>query len=228
MVVIDDERGIREMLEVGLGQAGFEVRSAADGADGLTAIRTWNPDCIVLDVMLPKIDGFALMPLLRRLTEVPVIMLTARGDVRDRIDGLNAGADDYLSKPFDLDELTARIHTALRRPMLKHVQHLRLADLEIDLEARSVHRANRYIALSPREFDLLATLARRPKRVFTRDELLDRVWGADRDVSPAIIETYISYLRTKVDRQSDRPLIQTVRGIGYVLRDHCHADPVEA
>ena len=219
VVVIDDERGIREMLEVGLAQAGFEVRSAADGADGLTAIRNWNPDCIVLDVMLPKIDGFALMPLLRRLTEVPIIMLTARGDVRDRIDGLNAGADDYLSKPFDLGELTARIHTALRRPMLKHVLHLRLADLEIDLEARSVHRGNRYIALSPREFDLLATLARRPKRVFTRDELLDRVWGVDRDVSPAIVETYISYLRTKVDRQSDLPLIQTVRGIGYVLRE---------
>src|SRR6202035_3362039 len=111
----------------GLTQEGFAVRTAVDGADGLALVRDWKPQCIVLDVMMPKIDGLALIPLLRRLTEVPIVMLTARGDVRDRIEGLRAGADDYLPKPFDLDELTARIHTALRRPTLKRVHHLRFA-----------------------------------------------------------------------------------------------------
>jgi two-component system response regulator MprA len=219
VVVIDDEKSIREMLEIGLGQAGFDVRTAVDGPDGLTVIRDWNPDCVVLDIMMPKIDGLSLIPLLRRLTEVPIIMLTARGDVRDRIDGLKAGADDYLPKPFDLDELIARIQTALRRPMLRHVNHLRVADLEVDVEARAARRGERWIELSTREFDLLATLARRPKRVFTREELLDLVWGVDREVSSATVETYISYLRAKLDSGTESRLIHTVRGVGYVLRE---------
>ena len=219
VVVIDDESSIREMLDIGLTQAGFSVRTAVDGPDGLTTIRDWNPDCIVLDVMMPKIDGLSLIPLLRRLTEVPIIMLTARGDVRDRIDGLKAGADDYLAKPFDLDELSARIDTALRRPALRRVHHLRVGDLEIDLEARSVHRAGRWIDLSTREFDLLAALARRPKRVFTREELLDLVWGVDREVSTATVETYISYLRAKIDRSTEPRLIHTVRGVGYAIKE---------
>jgi DNA-binding response OmpR family regulator len=218
VVVIDDEASIREVLEIGLTQAGFAVKTAVDGPDGLTAIRDWNPDCIVLDIMMPKIDGLSLIPLLRRLTEVPIIMLTARGDVRDRIDGLKAGADDYLPKPFDLDELAARIQTALRRPALRHVQHLRVEDLEIDIEARTARRGERWIDLSTREFDLLTTLARRPKRVFTREELLDLVWGVDRDVSTATVETYISYVRAKVDRLPEPRLIHTIRGVGYVLR----------
>ncbi|MDB5026896.1 MAG: OmpR family two-component response regulator [Candidatus Eremiobacteraeota bacterium] len=219
VVVIDDEDSIREVLDIGLAQAGFEVRTAVDGADGLTAVRDWNPDCVVLDIMMPKIDGLSLIPLLRRLTEVPIIMLTARGDVRDRIDGLKAGADDYLPKPFELDELIARIHTALRRPALKRVHHLRVGDLEIDLETRTAVRGRRWIDLSTREFDLLAALARRPKRVFTREELLDLVWGVDRDVSTATVETYISYLRAKVDRPPEPRLINTVRGVGYSIRE---------
>ncbi len=219
VIVIDDEHSIREVLDIGLAQAGFAVRTAIDGADGLTAVRDWSPDCIVLDIMMPKIDGLSLIPLLRRLTEVPIIMLTARGDVRDRIDGLKAGADDYLPKPFELDELVARIQTALRRPVLKRVHHLRVADLEIDLDARSVARGRRWVDLSTREFDLLVALARRPKRVFTREELLDLVWGIDRDVSPATVETYISYLRAKIDRPTEPRLIHTVRGVGYSIRE---------
>ncbi len=219
VIVIDDEHSIREVLDIGLAQAGFAVRTAIDGADGLTAVRDWSPDCIVLDIMMPKIDGLSLIPLLRRLTEVPIIMLTARGDVRDRIDGLKAGADDYLPKPFELDELVARIQTALRRPVLKRVHHLRVADLEIDLDARSVARGRRWVDLSTREFDLLVALARRPKRVFTREELLDLVWGVDRDVSPATVETYISYLRAKIDRPTELRLIHTVRGVGYSIRE---------
>ena len=219
VAVIDDERSIREMLDVALTQEGFDVRTAVDGPDGLTLIRDWPPDCIVLDVMMPKIDGISLIPLLRRLTEVPIVMLTARGDVRDRIDGLKAGADDYLAKPFDVAELSARVHTALRRPTLRRVNHMRFADLEIDLEAHTVNRGGRWIDLSAREFDLLATLARRPNRVFKREDLLDLVWGVDRDVSQATVETYISYLRAKIDVPPASRLIHTIRGVGYSLRE---------
>jgi two-component system, OmpR family, response regulator MprA len=219
VAVIDDEAAIREMLEVGLTQEGFAVRTAVDGADGLALVRDWQPSCIVLDVVMPKIDGIALIPLLRRLTEVPIVMLTARGDVRDRIDGLRAGADDYLAKPFDLEELAARIQTALRRPMLRHVEHLTFADLSIDLETRIVRRGERRIDLSMREFDLLITLARRPNRIFTREELLDHVWGVDRDLSPNTVETYISYLRAKIDADGAPRLIHTIRGVGYSLRE---------
>ena len=217
--MIDDEASVREMLADGLTQEGFAVRTAVDGADGLTLVRDWKPQCIVLDVMMPKIDGLTLIPLIRRLTEVPIVMLTARGDVRDRIDGLRAGADDYLPKPFELAELAARIHTALRRPTLRRVEYLSFADLEIDLEAHEVRRGGRRIALSAREFDLLAALARRPNRVFTREELLDLVWGIDREVSPNTVETYISYVRNKIDGGDLPKLIHTVRGVGYSLRE---------
>jgi DNA-binding response OmpR family regulator len=172
----------------------------------------------VLDVMMPKVDGLTLLPMIRRLTEVPIIMLTARGDVRDRIDGIRAGADDYLPKPFDLEELATRLHAALRRPRLREVAVLAYEDLELDLEARTVRRGAKFINLSTREFDLLAALARRPRRVFTRDELIHLVWGNDRDTSTQTVETYISYLRGKVDEAAQRALIQTVRGVGYVLR----------
>jgi DNA-binding response OmpR family regulator len=122
VVVIDDEESVRKMLEVALALEGFEVRGAGDGVEGLSLVRSWQPDCIVLDVMLPKVDGLTLVPMIRRLTEVPIIMLTARGEVRDRIDGIRAGADDYLPKPFDLEELATRLHAALRRPRLREVQ----------------------------------------------------------------------------------------------------------
>ena len=219
VAVIDDEQSIRELVEITLAQAGFEVRTAIDGADGLTLVRDWDPDCVVLDIMMPKIDGIALIPLVRRYSEKPILMLTARGDVRDRVDGLKAGADDYLAKPFDLDELVERVRTAVRRPHLRRTSVVRFADLEIDLDARTVRRGERWITLSMREFDLLATLMRRPRRVFTRLELLDLVWGADRDVAPATVETYISYLRTKIDETSQPRLIHTVRGVGYALRE---------
>ena len=219
VLVVDDERSIRDVVDDALSQAGFEVRTARDGADGLTLVRDWSPECILLDVMMPKIDGLALIPMLRRLTEVPIVMLTARGDVRDRVAGLEAGADDYLAKPFDVSELIARVNSVLRRPMLRKVNRLRFADLEIDLDERVVMRGEREIALSTREFDLLATLMRRPKRVFTREELLDLVWGADREVAPATVETYISYLRAKIDRDAETKLLHTIRGVGYALRE---------
>lgn len=219
IAVVDDEEGLRRLLEVGLMVEGFDVHSAVDGVDGLRLIRDWKPDAVVLDVMLPKVDGFTLIAMIRRITEVPIVMLTARGEVSDRIEGLRAGADDYVAKPFDLQELAMRLHAALRRPALREVEHVTFEDLELDLAARTVRRGSNYIKLTTREFDLLLTLARRPRRVFTRDELIDLVWGSERDTSPQTVETYISYLRQKVDGASDPPLIHTVRGVGYTLRE---------
>ncbi|MGD0473972.1 MAG: response regulator transcription factor [Candidatus Velthaea sp.] len=218
VAVIDDEEGLRDLLQVGLGMDGFQVRSAADGVAGLELIRTWQPDCILLDVMLPKIDGFTLVAMIRRITEAPILMLTARSEVRDRIEGLRSGADDYIPKPFDLEELALRVRAAVRRPTMREVEHIAFEDLTIDLQAHTVARGGRYLKLSAREFDLLVTLARRPKRVFTRDELLDMVWGSERDTSPQTVETYISYLRQKVDAGFPAALIHTVRGVGYTLR----------
>jgi len=218
VAIIDDEANIRELLEIGLSVAGFETRSAPDGAAGLTLVRAFAPDCIVLDVMMPRIDGIALLPMLRRLTEVPILMLTARGDVRDRIEGLDAGADDYISKPFEMSELVARVNSAMRRPQLKSVSTISFVDLSIDLESRSVRRGSRRIDLTMREFDLLATLARRPSRVFTRDELLDLVWGLEREVAPSTVDTFISYIRGKVDGEAEERLIHTIRGVGFSLR----------
>jgi DNA-binding response OmpR family regulator len=218
VAVIDDERTMREMIEIGLVQEGFAVRTAPDGITGLDLVRDWLPHCIVLDVMMPKLDGLAAIAHIHRLTEAPIVMLTARGEVRDRIMGLAAGADDYLSKPFDLGELAVRIRAALRRPHLAKVTALRVADLEIDLETRLVRRGERRIELSAREFDLLVALARRPGRVYRREELLNSVWGVDCEVSANSVETYIHYLRGKIDDGSAIRLIQTIRGVGYVLR----------
>jgi len=219
VAVVDDELHIRDLLEIGLTQEGFEVRSAPDGQAALSLVREWRPDAIVLDVMMPKVDGISLLPMLRRLTEVPIVMLSAKADVHDRIEGLNRGADDYLSKPFDIAELVARLQTALRRPKLAAPTTLAYADLSIDLDTRRVMRADRRIELSAREYDLLVTLLRNPERVFTRDQLLDLVWGVDRDVGPGTVETYISYVRAKIDADFERKLIHTIRGAGYSLRD---------
>jgi two-component system response regulator MprA len=218
IAVIDDEENIRELLEVSLAIAGFEVRSAPDASHGLVLVREWEPDCIVLDVMMPRMDGISVLPLLRRITEVPVLLLTARDDIDDRVEGLNTGADDYIPKPFEVRELVARINKALRRPSLKRVSHIRLADLEIDLEARTVRRGKRWISTTMREFDLVATLARRPRRVFTRNELMDLVWGIDHEVMPSTIDTYVSYVRTKIDGPGEARLIHTVRGVGFSMR----------
>jgi DNA-binding response OmpR family regulator len=218
IAVVDDERRIREMLELSLRHHGYEVRCAPDGQAALALVREWQPDAIVLDVMMPKIDGISLLPMLRRVTDAPVIMLSAKGEVEDKVEGLTHGADDYLSKPFELSELVARIEAKLRRPRLEHPSALSFADLTVDLETRVVERSGKRIDLSPLEYDLLVTLLRRPKRVFTREELLDLVWGDESDVTPAAVERYISYLRAKVDDGFGQRLIHTVRGVGYTVR----------
>ncbi|MBV8354856.1 MAG: response regulator transcription factor, partial [Candidatus Eremiobacteraeota bacterium] len=172
----------------------------------------------VLDVMLPEMDGFTLLPALRRLTDVPIVMLSAKTETAEKVTGLSRGADDYLGKPFEIEELIARLRSALRRPRLQGRETFRYADLVVDVSRRSVFRGTRRIELSTREFDLLLTFVQHPEQVFTRAQLLDLVWGVDRDVVPNTVETYVSYLRAKIDSGEPVKLIQTLRGVGYVLR----------
>jgi len=219
ILVVDDERAIRDLLEYALLQAGFAVRSAADGHAGLELIEQWAPNAIVLDLMLPRVDGYALLPMIRRLTDVPIIMLSAKSLPSDRVAGLVRGADDYIGKPFDMDELVARIHSWLRRPRLETRQVVRYADLTLDVSGRTAKRGSREIELSQREFDLLLNFVRNSDRVISRDQLLDQVWGIDKDVGPSTVDTYISYLRAKIDAPFERKLLHTVRGVGYMLRD---------
>jgi two-component system response regulator MprA len=218
VAVIDDEPRIRELLELTLGHHGYVVKTASDGPSGLELVREFEPDLIVLDVMMPRISGIELLPMLRRATDAPVIMLSARGEVDSRVEGLSQGADDYLSKPFEMSELLAHIAAKLRRPHLESRNIVSYADITVDLDEHSVMRSGKRVDLSPLEYDLLVTLLRRPRRVFTRDELLDLVWGNDKEVGQNAVERYISYLRSKIDEGFGKPLIQTVRGAGYTIR----------
>jgi len=217
VAVVDDDRFVREMLELGLEREGFAVRTAADGQQALSLVRDWEPEVIVLDVMMPKIDGFALLPMLRKITHAPVVMLTAKGEVSDKVAGLTGGADDYLVKPFQFEELIARLTAALRRPQLIEDVTLRWRDLSLNLETHEVFRADRPIELTQREFELLAVFIREPRRVFSKDHLLELVWGHDFEGGTNIVETYISYLRNKLDTAEDNSLLRTVRGVGYGL-----------
>jgi DNA-binding response OmpR family regulator len=217
ILVVDDEANIRTLLETVLADEGYDVRSAPDGQAGLSVARDWNPDAIVLDVMLPKIDGIALLPMFRRLTEAPIIMLSALNEMQTKVDGFEGGADDYISKPFESPEFVARVGAALRRPRLKHTASYRFADLLVDLAARTAFRDDVRFDLTAREFDLLVAFVRNPNIVFSRDQLLDVVWGTGRDVTPNAVETYVSYLRAKIDRPGGRATIRTHRGVGYSL-----------
>ncbi len=218
ILIIDDERNVREMLEIGLARHGFAVVSAADGSEALALLRETVPDAILLDVMMPKIDGVSLVPLIRRVTEAPIVMLSALSDAQDKIAGLAAGADDYVAKPFDLGEVAARLRAQLRRPQLAKRDVIRYADIVIDVPTRRVETASGRVELTAREFDLLVTFLREPGRIFTRDQLLDRVWGRDAAVEPNVVETYVSYLRGKLGEAGPRPLIRTIRRVGYTAR----------
>jgi len=219
VLVVDDERHMRNMLELGLAQHGFDVTSAADGAEALERVRETSFDAIVLDVMMPRIDGTSLVPMLRRLTEAPIVMLSARKESPDQIAALTAGADDYVGKPFDLGELAARLHSRLRRPQLAKRDTIAYGDIVMEPASREVEFRNKPLTLTTREFDLLAMLTREPGRVFTREQIIDKVWGLDAAVEPNVVETYISYLRNKLDAAGGRGLIRTIRRVGYTLRD---------
>ena len=215
VAVVDDEPAIRTLLERELRNAGFEVRSAPDGPAGLDLIREWEPHVILLDVMMPKIDGISILPRYRSATQAPILVVSAKGGTADRVLGLRSGADQYIPKPFEMPELIARLRSALRRPVLDKPERITHADLTIDLRARSVQRGDRTIELTRREFDLLVTLAREPRRVFTKDQLIFSVWGDEATVTQNALETYVSYIRSKIDSPGAEPLIATVRGVGY-------------
>lgn len=219
ILVVDDEPYITDVVTAALRFEGFTSDEASTGVEALSKARLGGYDLIVLDVMLPKVDGYSMLPLLRRLTEAPILMLSAKGEVEDRVQGLDRGADDYLAKPFEMSELVARLRSALRRPRLEHVEVISYADVEVELETRTVRRGGRTLDLSPLEYDLLVALLRHPRRVFSRDQLLDLVWGLDAEVGPGSVERYISYVRAKVDEGAATRLIHTIRGVGYSLHD---------
>jgi two-component system response regulator MprA len=222
ILVVDDDRAVRDALQRALTLDGYDAAVAPDGVDALRAVRAGAPDAVVLDVNLPGVDGFGVT---RRLREdgvdVPILLLTARDDVHDRVTGLDAGADDYLVKPFALDELRARLRALLRRAddaVVPGRAPLRVADLEIDVDAVEVRRGARPVALTPTEFDLLVAFASSPGRVLSRDVLHQRVWGYDMSASNTL-EVYVGYLRRKLEAGGEPRLLHTVRGFGYVLKE---------
>jgi two-component system, OmpR family, response regulator MtrA len=220
ILLVEDDPSIREVTAIGLRSAGFEVETANDGAAGLERWRQLQPDLVLLDVMLPKLDGLELCREIRRESTVPIVMLTARGDTIDVVVGLEAGADDYVRKPFEMPELVARIRAALRRKRsggdTDATTTLELGELVIDTAGRTVRRAGEDVALTRTEFDLLVELAQRPGQVLSRDQLLDRVWGYDFLGDSRLVDVAIGRVRAKVERDPANPdLILTVRGSGY-------------
>lgn len=218
LLVVEDEPGIAQFVRQGLGEAGYAVDVACDGNEGLDYALAARYDAVVLDILLPGIDGLTLLKRLRdHGVRVPVLLLTARDGVDDRIAGLDSGADDYLTKPFAFGELLARIRALLRRPPLQAEPILRVHDLELDIARRAVRRRDRHIDLSPREFMLLEYLMRHPGQILTRTQIIQHIWNFDFANESNVVDVYIGYLRRKVDRGSDRPLIHTLRGVGYRL-----------
>ncbi|MEO5940630.1 MAG: response regulator transcription factor [Candidatus Limnocylindrales bacterium] len=218
ILLVEDDPSIREVTAIGLGAAGFAVTTAADGVAGLGQFAAEAPDLVLLDIMLPRMDGYEVCRQIRRTSTVPIIMLTARGDTMDVVVGLEAGADDYVRKPFDLPELIARIRAALRRAGAgaDGAIELRLGPLAIDIAGRSVARDGADIPLTRTEFDLLHELVRHAGQVLSRDILLDRVWGYDYLGDSRLVDVAIQRLRAKVEADPASPeLIHTVRGAGY-------------
>lgn len=222
VVVVDDEEALCELVAMALRYEGWDVVTAATGRAGLAAIRDHRPDVVVLDIMLPDLDGLSVLGQLRAAGDgVPALFLTAKDAVSDRVGGLTVGGDDYVTKPFSLEELVARLRALLRRsPAFADGARpglLRVGDLTLDEDAVEVTRAGTPIELTAREFELLRYLMRNPRRVLSKDQILDRVWSYDADVRPSVVELYISYLRKKIDAAGE-PMIHTVRGFGYVLK----------
>ena len=217
ILVVEDDRSIVRLVQLELEHRDYEVRCAYDGLSGLEAVSEFKPAAIVLDIMLPGLDGVGVLKQLRAEgNRLPVIMLTARGDPLDKVHSLDRGADDYLTKPFDMEELMARLRALLRRAGEEEV--IRAADLEIDTAAREVRRGARQIDLTAREYELLEFIARNPRRVLSRELLLSRVWNREFGVTANLVDGYIGYLRRKVDTPGEAKLIYTVRGAGYALR----------
>ena len=220
VMVVDDEPGVRAALERALRIERYDVRLAGDGTEALALLAERSPDAIVLDVSMPDVDGLEVCRRLRAAGDrTPVLMLTARDAVDDRVAGLDAGADDYLVKPFALKELQARLRALLRRTEATRAGVLRFADLELDPVGREVRRAGREIELSRTEFNLLELFLEHPRQVLTRSQIFERVWGYDFGSTSNALGVYIGYLRRKTEAGGEPRLLHTVRGVGYVLRD---------
>jgi len=221
ILIVDDDSRVTSALRRTLAYEGYRISSALDGEGALAIARTKSPDLVILDLMLPGIDGLEVCRRLRAVNDdIAVLMLTARDAVADRVAGLETGADDYLVKPFALEELLARVKALLRRRSPPDVQReiLAFADLELDTATRQATRGNRTIELSTTEYELLALFLRNPRIVLTRSLLMDRIWGMDFEGGPNVLEVYIGHLRNKLEQHGEKRLIQTVRGAGYVLR----------
>lgn len=220
ILIVDDDPRITDLLRRVLAYEGYTVAIAATGDEALDRSLEHPPDAIVLDIMLPGMDGLEVTRRLRAAGDnVPILLLTARDAVSDRVAGLETGADDYLVKPFAPEELLARVKALLRRSQPERADVLRYADVELDTGTRIAHRGAREIDLSPTEYELLALFMRRPRQVLTRDIIMDRVWGLDFEGSTNVMEVYIGYLRSKLEVAGESRLIQTVRGVGYVLKE---------
>ncbi|HPZ34888.1 MAG TPA: response regulator transcription factor [Microbacteriaceae bacterium] len=220
ILIVDDEPNIRDLLITSLRFAGFQVRAVTNGAQTISAVLEEEPDLIVLDVMLPDMNGFSVTKRLRGAGyTAPILFLTAKDDTEDKIAGLNAGGDDYVTKPFSLDEIVARIKAILRRTMHDDEEAIiRAGDLTMDQDTHEVTIGTEQVELSPTEFKLLRYLMLNPNRVLSKAQILDHVWEYDFNGDAGIVESYISYLRRKLDPHSSEPLIQTKRGFGYMLK----------
>ena len=221
-LVVDDEESILQLLAMALRYEGWEVETAATGAEALEKVRAFSPDVAVLDIMLPDFDGMQVLSRLRSEGYLlPVLFLTALDSVDDRVNGLTAGGDDYVVKPFSLEELIARLRALVRRSQLMLDQHpdpvLRVGDLQLNEDSYEVERGGELIELTTTEFELLRYLMRNPRRVLSKSQILDRVWSYDFTGKPSVVELYISYLRKKIDSGRD-PMIHTVRGAGYMIK----------
>jgi two-component system, OmpR family, response regulator MprA len=221
IMVIDDDEKITSLLRRSLAFEGYEVTTAHDGAEGLKQLGLRRADLVILDVMMPYIDGWEVCRRLREAGIVsPVLLLTARDDVQDRVKGLDLGADDYLVKPFALEELMARVRALLRRRPENNEEdgRLRFEDLMLDIDARETIRGERRIELTAKEFELLRLFMENPKRVLSRDQIMERIWGYDFSGESNVLEVYVAMLRQKLEEHGEKRMIQTVRGAGYVLK----------
>lgn len=219
-MIIEDEKDLSKFIQLELEYEGYEVRTAFSGRDGLELALHEDVDLVLLDLMLPKLNGIEVCRRIRLVKYTPIIMITARDSVLDKISGLDSGADDYITKPFEIEELLARMRSLFRRSEVP-VNHNTIIyqDLEVNMESRTVKRGKDEIELTKKEFELLYLLLKNKNRVLTRDILLEKIWGFDTTIETNIVDVYISYLRAKVDRKEEESYIQTVRGTGYVIRD---------
>ncbi len=220
ILIIEDDPAILKVLQRGLAYEGYTVDVATDGRTGLNLAHDHHPDLVILDWMLPGMDGLEVCRRLRLQGGLPILMLTAKDTIQDRVQGLDAGADDYIVKPFNLDELTARIRALFRRTQTERNQVYQFADLTMDSDSRQVTRGKRLVPLTAKEYELLELFLRHPRQVLTREVIFDRVWGYDFGGESNVLEVYIRYLRQKLEAENESRLIHTVRSVGYVLREN--------